>query len=131
MLLELIRKILRRSESQSWRNDTFDAAIIRSLSKRLLNLRGIGSKVDEESTVADRSTLLKVLFEESRGFHVHSHGSKNDREIILVPIMDAFGSARSLHKSRLTTNLGGDLITVSRSLNGTLHGGPRYGEDLN
>jgi hypothetical protein len=72
----------------------------------MMRVRG---KVDEKRRVGDTAALLKVLLEESSSFHVDTHGGKDDREVVLVAVVDTLGSSGPLDQAGLTTDLGGDL----------------------
>jgi hypothetical protein len=49
------------------------------------------------------------LLEESSSLHVDTHGGKDDREVVLVPVVDALGRSGPLDQAGLTTDLGGNL----------------------
>jgi len=57
--------------------------------------RWIGSQIDEKSTVTDTATFFEVLLEEPSCLHVDTHRSENDREVVLMSIMDTLSGTRS------------------------------------
>ena len=72
--------------------------------------RRVRSQIDEKGTVGDSSTLLKVLLEEPGGFHVNTHSSEDDREIVLVTIVNTLGCSWSIDQTGLSTNLGSNVV---------------------
>jgi len=74
------------------------------------DVRRVRGQIDEKSTVGNSSTLLKVLLEEPGGFHVDTHGSKDDGEIVLVSIVDTLGGSWPADQTRLSTNLGSNVV---------------------
>lgn len=75
------------------------------------DLRRVGRKVDEEGRVGNTSTFFEILFEESGGFHVDTHCSEDDGEIVFVAIVNTFASAGTLDQTGLATDLCGDLVS--------------------
>lgn len=71
--------------------------------------RGVVGKVEEERNTVERSVLLEVLLEEPGGLHVDSHRGEDDREVVLVAVVDTLGGSRPLDEASLATDLGGDL----------------------
>ena len=55
----------------------------------------------------------KNLFEESGSFHVDTHSSKHNSEVVLVVNHDALSCAA--HKTCLTTNLGSNFVVGQTS----------------
>ena len=47
---------------------------------------GVVGEVEEERHALHGARLLKVLLEEPRRLHVHTHGRKHDGEVVLVAI---------------------------------------------
>lgn len=93
MLLELISVVLGSGERQTRRDDSFDSRVI--------------CQVQEERNAVQAPVLFKVLLEEARGFHVHTHSGEYDREVVLVAVEDVLGWP--FHKASLSDNLGGNL----------------------
>ena len=77
MFLKLVRVVLRRRERETRRNDSLD--------------RWVVGEVQEQRYTVQTTVLFEVLFEESCCLHVDTHGSKDDREVVLVPVMDVLG----------------------------------------
>src|ERR1700722_629158 len=73
MLFKFVCIILGRSESKTGRNDALNSRII--------------GQVQEKRDSIQAAIRLEIFFEKSRGFHVHSHCSENNREIVLVSVM--------------------------------------------
>lgn len=80
-----------------------------------MNLRRIRGQIDKKSTVADRPALFEILFEEASGLHIDTHGGKDDREVVLVAIVNAFGSSGTLDKTSLSTDLCSNLVVRKTS----------------
>jgi hypothetical protein len=93
MLFELISIVFGGGERQAGCDDAFDRRVI--------------CQVQEESDAVQAPVLFKVLFEEACGFHVHTHSSEHDREVVLVAVENVFG--RPFHKASLSDDLGGNL----------------------
>lgn len=93
MLLELISIVFGGGERQTGCNDALDRRVI--------------SQVQEEGDTVQTPVLFKVLLEEACGFHVHTHSSEHDREVVLVAVENVFG--RPFHKASLSDDLGGNL----------------------
>lgn len=74
-----------------------------------MHSRRVRGKVDEKRRIGDTAALLKVLLEKSSSLHVDTHGGKDDREVVLVPVVDALGRSGPLDQAGLTTDLGGNL----------------------
>ena len=64
MLFELISIVFSGGECQTGCDDTLDRRII--------------CQVQEESDTVQTPVLFKVLLEEARGFHVHTHSGKDN-----------------------------------------------------
>ena len=71
--------------------------------------RRIVGQVQEQRNSIQGSVLLEILFEESSSLHVDSHSSEDDREVILVSVVDSLGGSWTLDETSLSTDLGGDL----------------------
>ena len=84
-------------------------SILPSVIPSEMDSRRIRRKVDEQCTVGDTSTLLKVLLEEPSSLHVGTHSCEHDRKVVLVSIVYAFGGSRTFDETSLTTNLGCNL----------------------
>ena len=97
MLLELISIVFGGGERQAGCNDALDRRVI--------------CQVQEESDTVQTPVLFKVLLEEACGFHVHTHSSEHDREVVLVAVENVFG--RPFHKASLSDDLGGNLTKPS------------------
>src|ERR1700761_7987296 len=93
MLLELVSIVFSGGERQPGRNDTLDRRVI--------------CQVQKECDTVQTPVLFKVLLEEARGFHVHTHSSEHDREVVLVAVENVLGGP--FHKAGLSDNLGGNL----------------------
>lgn len=109
MLLQLIGKVFGCREGQTRRDNTLDPA--RQIGDVMRHSRGIRGQVDEEGTVADTSALLEVLLEESSSLHVNTHSSEDDGEVVLVTVVNALASSRSLDKTGLSTDLSSNLMS--------------------
>mmetsp|Transcript_62504 Transcript_62504/g.167420 ORF Transcript_62504/g.167420 Transcript_62504/m.167420 type:complete len:421 (+) Transcript_62504:365-1627(+) len=92
VLLTLVREILGGRQRQSRRHDTLDGGIV--------------GQVQEQNHVLHGPVLLEIVLEESSGLHVHSHGTKHNREVVSRVILRVL----LLHKTRLSANLGRDLV---------------------
>lgn len=64
MLLELISIIFGGGERQTGRDNSFDGRIV--------------CQIQEESDAVQAPVLFKILLEEARGFHVHTHSGEYD-----------------------------------------------------
>ena len=93
MLFELISIVFGGGERQARCDDSLDRRII--------------CQVQEERDAVQAPVLFKVLLEEACGFHVHTHSSEHDREVVLVAVENVFG--RPFHKASLSDDLGGNL----------------------
>lgn len=77
MLLQLVRVVFRSRQRKSRRYNTLDSRIV--------------GQVQEQSHSVKTAVGLKVLLEEPRRFHVHTHRSEHDRKVVFVPIVHIFG----------------------------------------
>jgi hypothetical protein len=102
MFLELVSIVFSGGECQTGRNDTLDRWVI--------------CQVQEERDAVQTPVLFKVLLEEARSFHVHTHSSEHDREVVLVAVENVLG--RPFHKASLSDNLGGNLTPNHTYQNG-------------
>ena len=93
MLLKLVRVVLSRGERKTGRDDTLDRGVIR--------------EVEEERNAVETTVLLEVLLEETCSFHVHTHGSEDNGEVVFVAVMHVFG--RTLDKTCLPHDLRSNL----------------------
>jgi hypothetical protein len=71
--------------------------------------RRVVCQVEEERRPVERTVLLEVRLEEPSGLHVDSHGSEDDREVVLVTVVNTFARSWSLDETGLSTDLSGDL----------------------
>ena len=71
-------------------------------------LRGIICQVQKECDSLHASTLLKISCEKPTRLHIDTHSSKNNREILLVTIVDVLG--RLIDQASLTTYLRSDFV---------------------
>lgn len=74
------------------------------------DVRGIGGQVDEKGTVGNSTRFLEILLEEPGGLHVDTHGGKDDREIVLVTIVNTLGGSWSVDETGLSTNLSSNVV---------------------
>lgn len=93
MLLELVGVVLGSGQSKTWSNDTLDSGqqLIkqgRQAKQAQANVRRIVGQIEEESDTFHTAVLLEIPGEETGRFHIHTHSRENDREILLMPIMD-------------------------------------------
>ena len=109
VLLQLIGKVFGCREGQTRRDNTLDPDC--QIGDVTRDSRGIRGQVDEEGTVADTSALLEVLLEESSSLHVNTHSSEDDGEVVLVTVVNALASSRSLDKTGLSTDLSSNLMS--------------------
>jgi hypothetical protein len=72
-------------------------------------VRRVVGQVKEKSDTLHGTVLLEILLEESSCFHVNTHSTENDREVIFVTIVNVFSRSKLLDQASLTTNLGGNL----------------------
>jgi hypothetical protein len=77
------------------------------------NARRVVGQVEEESDTVKRSILLEVLLEEASGLHVDTHSGEDDGEVVLVTVVNTLCASWTLDEAGLTTDLGGDLRSVS------------------
>jgi hypothetical protein len=78
--------------------------------ERREDVRRVRGQIDEKSTVGNSSALLEVLLEEPGSFHVNTHSSKDDGEIVLVSIVNTLGGSWSADQTGLSTNLGSNVV---------------------
>lgn len=93
----MIRSILEDSQSNKADNQAAEA-----------NVRRIVGQVEEESDTLHTAILLEIPGEETGSFHVHTHSSEDDREILLMSIMHVLGGLGD--QTGLTTDLSGNLV---------------------
>lgn len=75
------------------------------------HLRRIVSEVKEERNTFQTSILFEIAGEETSCFQIDTHGTENNREIVLMTIVRALICyALLLNQSSLTTNLGSDFV---------------------
>jgi hypothetical protein len=89
VLLKLVRIVLGCRECQSRRDNPLDGRIV--------------CVIKEERDTIQRSILLKVLLEETRSLHVHTHRRKDNGEVVLVSIVHVLRG--SLDQARLSYDL--------------------------
>jgi hypothetical protein len=80
------------------------------------HLRGIVCQIQKESDSLHGAILFKVLFKESSRFHVHTHCTKHDGEVVFVAIMDILSRGEFLNETCLTTDLSSNLTKEGMSL---------------
>lgn len=93
MLFQLIRIILGCRQCQSRRDNTLNRRVI--------------SQVQEQSDSVQTAVGLEVFSEETCCFHVDTHCSKDDREVVFMTVMHVL--SRPLYETRLSNNLCCDL----------------------
>lgn len=71
-------------------------------------LRWVIGQVQEERDTFQGTVLFEIPGEESTRFQVHTHSSKNDREVLFVTVMNIL--SWSLNETSLSANLSGDFI---------------------
>ena len=73
--------------------------------------RRIVGEVQEECNTLQTAVFLKVAGEETGSFQVNTHSTEDDREILLVTVMNALVSdALLLDEASLSANLGSDFV---------------------
>jgi hypothetical protein len=104
----MIRSILRTAGIESASRTRYESDVA--------CLRRVVGQVHEQGDSIQTTVLLEVLLEEPSSLHVDTHGTENNREVVGVSVMYTLGSSRtvngiagSVHKTSLTTDLGGDL----------------------
>mmetsp|Transcript_34359 Transcript_34359/g.77378 ORF Transcript_34359/g.77378 Transcript_34359/m.77378 type:complete len:274 (+) Transcript_34359:236-1057(+) len=95
--ISFVRQVLRGGQCQTRSNDTLDGGVV--------------CQVEEQSSPLHGSTLLEIATEETGRFHVNSHGTEDNCEVVLVRV----GGVLKLNKGRLAGNLCGDLIVRQSS----------------
>jgi hypothetical protein len=112
VLLELVGVVLGGCKSKTRGDNTFDAAIAVSgyfqMRSCFDNLRRVVCQVGEHGDTLHRSVLLEVLGEETGSFQVHTHGTENDGEVVIVHIVHTL--ALVLDETSLATDLCGNLV---------------------
>lgn len=73
-------------------------------------MRRIIGQVQEESDTFHGAVLFEILLEEAGGFHVDTHSTENDGEVVFVTIVDVLGGAKLLNQTSLTTDLSSDFV---------------------
>lgn len=76
--------------------------------QRAKDLRRVVCKVQEKGDSFHAAVLLEVSCEEPTRLEIDTHGTENDREVVLVPIVDVFG--RFANETCLTTYLRCNLV---------------------
>ena len=76
-------------------------------------IRGIIGQVQKQGHSLHTAILLEVTSKETTGFHVNTHGSEDNREVLLVIIVDTL--RRLLDQTGLTTDLRGNLVVWKTS----------------
>ena len=79
-----------------------------AISLMVENERRIIGQIQEQGDPLHAAVLLEISGEEPARFEIDSHGSKHDREVLLVPIVDVLGGL--IDKTSLTADLSGDLV---------------------
>lgn len=74
------------------------------------NIRRIVGQVQEQSNLLQRTVFLKIAREETTSFQVDPHGCEDDREVVIVPVVDTLVVSWALDKTSLTTDLRGDFV---------------------
>ena len=73
--------------------------------------RRVRGEIDEQSRIADTAALCEVLHEESSRLHVDTHSREDDREIVLVIIVNSLCSTWPMFdETSLPANLSGNLM---------------------
>mmetsp|Transcript_17892 Transcript_17892/g.29922 ORF Transcript_17892/g.29922 Transcript_17892/m.29922 type:complete len:233 (-) Transcript_17892:533-1231(-) len=85
--ITLIGQVLGRGEGKTRSNDTLNGRII--------------GKIQEKGGTLHGTRFFEVISEKSRSFHVHTHGSEYNGEILLM----AIHAILQTHKGSLTTDL--------------------------
>mmetsp|Transcript_12047 Transcript_12047/g.33351 ORF Transcript_12047/g.33351 Transcript_12047/m.33351 type:complete len:393 (-) Transcript_12047:710-1888(-) len=118
VLAALVREVLCRGQGNSRGDNPLNRRIVR--------------QVEEKDDLLQRAVLLEILLEEGRRLHVHSHGSEDDGEVLLLlPSLSrgrlteevdlrlgvAVGllAVRVLHQTSLPANLGSDFVVRETS----------------
>ena len=71
-------------------------------------VRRIVCQIQEQRHSFHTAILFEVPCEESTCFHIDTHGSEHNGEILFVTIMHTFGGL--LHKTGLSTDLSSDFV---------------------
>jgi hypothetical protein len=74
----------------------------------LWHLRRVVCQVQEQGDTLHTAVLLEVLCEEATRFQVHTHGTENDGEVVIVVIVHTLGGLSD--QTSLSTNLGSDFV---------------------
>lgn len=77
-----------------------------------MDVRRVVGQVQEQSDSLHTAILLKVASEESAGFQVDTHGTKDDGEVVVVVVVNALGG---LDQTGLSTDLSGNLVVRKTS----------------
>lgn len=118
VLLQLISVVFGSRQSKTRGDDTLNSMLPLVVSSKDAlwihqNVRRVIGQVQEQSDTLHTTILLEVASEEPASFHVDTHGSENDREVLLVTIVDAL--CRLLDQTCLTTDLRGDFVVWKTS----------------
>ncbi len=81
---------------------------VSSRSRRAENLRRVVCKVEEKGDSFHAAVFLEVSCEESTRLEIDTHGTENDREIFLMPVVNVFGGFAN--ETCLTTDLRCNLV---------------------
>mmetsp|Transcript_19577 Transcript_19577/g.35526 ORF Transcript_19577/g.35526 Transcript_19577/m.35526 type:complete len:303 (+) Transcript_19577:852-1760(+) len=90
--ITLVCQVLSSGKRETWCNNTFNGRII--------------GQVKKEGSTLHGTTFLEIGTEETSSFHVHSHGTEHNGEILLMAIHGVL----LLNKRGLTGNLGSDFV---------------------
>ena len=71
------------------------------------NSRRVIGQIQEECNTAHAAVLFEVSCEESTCLQVDTHSTEDDREVVLVPIVNVLCWP---HQASLSANLSGDLV---------------------
>ena len=78
--------------------------------KMIQFLRWIVSQVQEQAYILHRAILLEILLEKSSSFHVDTHSSEDNSEIVAAIVHNVLAAMMLLDQAGLTTNLSCDFI---------------------
>lgn len=79
----------------------------------LVAIRRIVGKIEEKSDTLHGAVLLEVAGKEPTRLQIDTHSSENNREILLVAVVDIFGGA--LDQTSLPTNLSSNFVVRQSS----------------
>jgi hypothetical protein len=110
VLLELIGVVLSGGEGETGSDNTLDTTTGQwtFLSKLWPYLRRVVCQVQEQGNTLHTAVLFEVLGEETTRLQVDTHGTEDNREVVVVVVVYPLG--RLSDQTGLSTNLRGNLV---------------------